>query len=364
MLHYTAPRFKSGKGKSIRTANLKRQKDKEKAVKLLEVKYKIALITLFSLSFLFLVGYFFYNRANKNFASADSYKSSYLQDDMYPAFSYIVIDGFNSDPIKLKKINFVILDKESKKVLIYDIPLNVSIEVPGKYSSSEFSKVFALGGLNNKDPVFGGIDLVNLSLFKIFAFKVDNYILVDSSLEKDLDSFVYNGSLSLNLTNLKDLKQSFKTNFSLNSFYRIHLFLKVLPEDRFIKRNLTKEQVENPTYIDDEFRDLTLSSNISQEKKTVSVLNGTDYAGIAHLGSRLVKNMGGRVVSIDNSSKTYDKSMIVADDLDSVTVKYLAHVFKIEDVVKKEDATNLEDTEFIRSNIVLILGFDLAKILY
>jgi len=346
--------------KSTHLDKTRKQRTKLRAEK---VK-KIAVISFsFLLSTLFLFGFILYKKVSQNFVSAESYNSYSLSNDHFPTFSYIVVDSFSSDPIVVDKMEFVILDKESKKALIYTIPLNYIIDVPGRYSTEEFSKIFALGGLNAPDKLMGGLLLTNKTIFDLFGFKVDNYILVDRSLKDDFDKFVHGGALFplLDFSNLPDVKSSFRTNMSLPEFYNTYLFLKSLPADRSIRETLTFSYMQNPALLDNVIQDLTISSPISLEKKNIAVLNGTDISGIAQLGSRVVRNMGGRVVAVGNSVSKYDESMLVVDNKNSETVRFLSHVFGVTKVLGKEEAFDVEENEIDRADITLILGFDLAE---
>lgn len=324
-----------------------------------EVKKITVISSSFLLSILFLLGFILYKKVSQNFVSAESYNSYSLLNDHFPTFSFIVVDSFSSDPVIVEKVEFVILDKESKKALIYTIPLNYIVDVPGRYSTEEFSKTFALGGLNAPDKLVGGLLLTNKTIFDLFGFKVDNYILVDRSLKDDFDKFVHEGLLDF--SNLSDVKSSFRTNMSLPEFYNTYLFLKSLPADRSIRETLTFSYMQNPALLDDVIQDLTISSPISLEKKNIAVLNGTDISGIAQLGSRIVRNMGGRVVAVGNSVSKYGGSLLVVDNKNSETVRFLSHVFGVTKVLGKEEAFDVEENEIDRADITLILGFDLAE---
>ena len=317
-------------------------------------------------SIIFLASFLFYKKLSQVFVSADS-ASSYQSD--FPSFSYVVVDDFKSDPVQLKRVDLVILDKQSSKVLIFEVPLNAKVSVPGKFSTSDLSEVFALGGLNSEDRLTGGLDLVNRTLFNLFGFKVDNYVLVDSSISSKIDQLIYEGDdmpfpFSLTEYNLNEIKASLKTDFCMNCFYQVYNFVTSLPSDRHVKTEIDLNSVNDPLTIDKYFYDLTLSSKVSAEKKNISVLNGTDYDGAAFLGSRVVKNMGGRVVAISSTQKDYQESILIVDDKTSETAKFLKNAFHINKVLSKEEAGDIQEQEVYRSDITLILGFDLARYLY
>ena len=107
-----------------------------------------------------------------------------------------------------------------------------------------------------------------------------------------------------------------------------------------------------------------MSSNISNEKKTISVLNGTSVSGVATLSSRVISNIGGRVVAIENASSEYSNTLIISDDLDSETVAYIKKSFGIDRVYTKQEASFVREDAMSRSDIIVVIGFDLADRLY
>jgi hypothetical protein len=159
------------------------------------------------------------------------------------------------------------------------------------------------------------------------------------------------------------MKSSFSTSFSLSSFYQTQQFLSSVKEDSFIKKTLSAEDLSST---DDIFEDMTLSSEIAKEKKTIAVLNGTDLSGVATLGSRVIKNMGGRVVAIENAldKGNYPNTVLIVDDMNFKTVSYIKKSFNISTVYTKEESPFTKESSIDRSDITLILGFDLANQIY
>jgi len=359
----SALRFKSGKGKSVRIDKIRAQKRKTIRNKFNQFKTVCLTFCTFFLALIFLIGFIIHKKLNENFVSASSY-DSYISN--YPSIAYIVVNDFDSNPVQLNKVNFLVLDQNTNKVLIFDIPLGAEINLPGKYSDMPIRNIFALGGLNSEDKLEGGTELLNKTLFKMFGFSVDNYILVEESLSSDMDRLVYEGRAVFPFGGLSisDMKSSFKTSFSLKFFYQTQEFLSKLPSDRFIHMDLGANRLTDIDFIDDILQDLTLSSSIAFEKKTIAVLNGTDLPGVANLGSRVIKNIGGRVVSIENALESYSNSVLIADDINSPTVTYIRKAFNIEKVYTKEEASFIKESVMSRSDITFILGFDLASSLY
>lgn len=329
--------------------------------------YRIGLVSVvFSISFAFLFAYTFYKYLNQKFASALSSTSYAISDDQIPTVSYIVAEDLKSDPVVVKKVNFIIFNRESKKVSIYNLPVDVNYEIPGKFGSEVLSKVFALGGLNSQDKLTSGAEAINRSIFKLFGFKVDKFVLTDQEHEAFFDKLWHEGG-ALNLLDVKKvsgLGDSLKTDLDIREFYNLLSFVYSLPKDRVVDENNVPLNFYKTDIFDSYIREYTFESFLAKEQKNIAVLNGTDYAGLASFGSRVVTNFGGRVVSTQNTSSTYEKSYIISNDVGSETVAFLSRVFKIPNIISKESAKNFLENEIDRSDVTVIFGFDSSGDLY
>lgn len=321
---------------------------------------------LFVLSLTFLFSYSFYKYLNQNFASALSSTSYSILDDTIPTLSYIVTEDLNADPIVIKKVNFILFDKANNKVSIYNVLVNTDYEIPGKFGRDEFSKLFALGAMNSDNPLESGTKIVNRSLFKLFGFKVDKFVLTDFTHESFFDRLWREGGFInlISLKNIYSLEGSLKTDMDLREFYGLLSFVYSLPQDRIIDEVNTPKSFNSTQSFDDQMREVTYDSDISNEKKNIAVLNGTNYNGIASFGSRVVSNVGGRIVAVTNTEKFYDKSVIIADDVNSNTVMFLSRVFMIPEIIQKDEARSFTENEIDRADITIIFGFDTSGDLY
>lgn len=358
----TALRFKSGKGKSIRIDRMRAQKHKDVKGKLTRFKTVCTTILLLVGSLAFLLSFFVYRNLNQNFASASSYDNYSLE---YPSFVYLVVDDFHASSITLKKLNFVILDEQSNKAFVFDLPLNIPLDLPGKYTGMPLSKLFLLGGLNTENKLDGGLSLIDTTVFKIFGFDISNFIIVEEPLDGAFSN-IFSGKEAFPFGGLTPIamRDSFYTSYSLKDFYQTQKFLASLPSGSITRTSLSSDQLHIPNYIDDLLSGMTMSSNISNEKKTISVLNGTSVSGVATLSSRVISNIGGRVVAIENASSEYSNTLIISDDLDSETVAYIKKSFGIDRVYTKQEASFVKEDAMSRSDIIVVIGFDLADRLY
>ena len=329
--------------------------------------YRLGLVSVvFLVSFLFLFSYSFYKYLNQRFASALSATSYSITDDPMPTVSYIVAEDLGADPVVVKKVSYIVFNKDSKKVSIFDLPVDVNYEIPGKFGSEVLSKVFALGGMNSDDKLVPGAEAINRSVFKLFGFKVDKFVLTDQQHDEFFDGLWHEGGV-LNLVSLKNvtsLGDSLKTDMDLREFYDLISFVYSLPEDRIIDENFSPSDFNNTLAFDDFIKEYTYESILAKEQKNISVLNGTNHSGLASFGSRVISNFGGRVVATQNSSNTYDTSYIIADDVNSQSVAFLSRVFNIKNIISKDEPHSFIESVVDRSDIVVIFGFDTSGDLY
>jgi len=329
--------------------------------------YRLGLVSIvFLVSFLFLFSYSFYKYLNQRFVSALSVSNYSILEDNIPTVSYIVAEDLSVDPIIIKKVNFIIFNKENKKVSIFNLPVDVNYEIPGKFGSEVFAKTFALGGMNSEDKYLSGTNALNRSLFKLFGFKVDKFMLTDSEHESFFDELWHEGGV-LNLVSVKNvtsLGDSLKTDMDLREFYGLLSFVYSLPRDRIVDEDFSPTDFNDTSKFDDYIREYTYESSLASEQKNISVLNATGYPGLASFGSRVITNFGGRVVATQNSSNTYDKSYIIADDINSQSVAFLSRVFKISSIIPKNESYSFKENVIDRSDVVLIFGFDTLGDLY
>lgn len=329
--------------------------------------YRLGLVSIvFLVSFLFLFSYSFYKYLNQRFASALTSSSYSILEDGMPTASYIVAEDLNADPVIIKKVNFIIFNKESKKVSIFDLPVDVDYKIPGKFGSEVFAKVFALGGMNSDNRLNSGAEAINRSIFKLFGFKVDKFVLTDAEHEEFFDNLWREGGV-LNLVSLKNvtsLGDSLRTDMDLREFYGLLSFVYSLPKERVVNEDFSPVDFDDTSKFDDYIREYTYESSLAMEQKNISVLNGTDYHGLASFGSRVITNFGGRVIATQNTSNRYDESYVIAENTNSESVAFLSRVFKIEKVISKEESYSFTESVIDRSDIVVIFGFDTAGDLY
>lgn len=334
--------------------------NKSKKYKALLGNY-LALFSLFVGSFLLVFGFLTYKKINQSFASAYSPTSFDLRHENLFAIAFVTVDDLKQSDIRIDTAKVHLFDVSSNKHLEFDFDSSLELDVAGRYANEPLEKVLELGTSIHNDDLIAGKNVLNSSLSKKVGFNIDKFIVVDTALAPQLETAIFSGNLDsyMNWDVVTNLNDSMLTDLRLSEFYFIH---KLLSTNTFDSDTVIAVSTDTtPEYIDSQIRDLTFDSEIAYEKKSVAVLNGTNHAGVAGFGSRIVENLGGRVVGVDNASQQYEKSQLIVDDKNSKTARALARYFKNIEIIEKSAIDDMQGSEFVRADIVLILGFDIVN---
>ncbi|OGC76195.1 hypothetical protein A2619_01250 [candidate division WWE3 bacterium RIFOXYD1_FULL_39_9] len=332
-------------------------------------KNKILQISIiFLISLTALVAYGGYKLIDRSYASAMSSSSEgySIKDLDVVTVTYIVVNDLDADPVVIEKLKYVVIDKENKRVSIFQIPIDMQVDVPGKFGVEEISKLFSLAALESDDTLESGAAYVQKVVFNIFAFKTDKYVVSDSSFDPALESVLLSGNL-LGLAGvdlLANFSTSVYTNLSFGDLLDTIGFMNSVSSDRVEIKELSYEYQLGSQALDSQFQEMTSGSTIGGEEESIAVLNGSSTPGLASFTSRVIKNIGGRVVAINNSDTSYEKSIIVAKNPNSEAVQQISRVFGITNIKSKEEGgIEVGEGELYRADIVVILGFDSREIL-
>lgn len=346
-----------------KSAHKKRKRIASKGKKSLVARLKNAIPVVMALivSGSFLLGYGLYKNITQELASAFTASDYDIKTESLYTVVYLGIDDFTSSNIMIKKLNYLILDKSTSKVVIYKIPLDMEIDCPGKFGSEPIKNIFSLGRFAGEGSTEKGMELINKSILKLFAFPVDRYIMADEKGAELMEPLLL-GKINIGdtISQLDVIRDRISTNFSLRELFDLYSFTASLPKDRLFKKEVTPGYLENTLLLDEELRDLTFDLALSNEKKSIAVLNGSGVPGIAGFGSRIVQNYGGRVVAVGNSSRTYEKSVLIVDDMDSESTRIIRNLFDLNEVIVVSQAGDYPENEINRSDITLIIGLDIA----
>lgn len=317
---------------------------------------------LLLISGIFLAGFLGKNYLEQHLALATDPTGSSVKEELFPSFVYGVTEKVNGDMKYLTKLELVMIDTRSSREYIYDIPVDMEYDIPGKFSNEEIKKILAFGSLYDEEN--NGNELLLDLVLKMFGFRSDKFILADVSYEKLFDDYIRNGNyLSFADPSLiDDFSKNVDTNLSLKELYQLGGIVSVIPGDRVTDKKYISTYTKNPEILDKEIQEFTIASPLNNEKFSIAVLNGTTKEGVAGFGARVIRNLGGRIVVISNTNREIKESVIYAEEPGSETVNVIADVLGIKKVIPKQEtdpAVNPDITD--RSDIIVILGFDILE---
>lgn len=288
-------------------------------------KYRYLKISgIFLLSFAFLFSIFGVAVYQKGLVSAlSSYSTNPFIDESFMTFSYSVVDDLLAPTVQVEQSYFVIADKYSKKI----IKFNVS-----HLNFLELQEATA----------------------QLLGFPVERHIIVSSAIDDQISSYIWAGDIFglISQYNFSEFENKYETNFSTSELVDLLAFIKSLPDERIINID-----VFDSSLTDDVFRDITFNSRLSASNHAIAVLNGANIEGLATHTSRVIKNLGGRVVAIQNADSFYVNSLLVTDLEKDESILILARVLDIDRIVSKSEVVGAEPA-FDRADITIVVGVD------
>jgi len=307
----------------------------------------------------FLVGYSFYRKLTRPFASADSANSYDISKEEIFSVLFVSIDSFGESTPVTSDIKLAIYDNKSKDLTEVSVSKDLLVDVPGKYGEEELYKVVALGSSVGKEGIDSGIEMLRSSIKKVLGFEVNKFVVVEDSIYERTVNSLQSGGFE-NLIAFLSNASSAKTNLGVNEVYYINNLA-----NQFSSSDIKKVNVglADSTDIEKTIRDITFDSAFAEERKSIAVLNGTNVGGVATYGARVIENMGGRVIAVDNSRLEYEKSIIITDAKEGVSSKAIQDFFGVETVLLKSNSSDILDDAVSRADITIIIGFDIVNAL-
>lgn len=325
---------------------------------------KLALIVLFFILFLLLVGQLFSFFSSLSKPITPSLLTQHFS-TLSNRYSYNIA-------IKAKDIGIINVDPVNKQLTLLSIPDNTYLEVPKGYGWWELNKVYELG--QEQTPPIGA-ELLHLSLQNMIALPLDRLIIVgDKDSHKTVAELIQNWrsnpffawlglhSIQTNFTPAEKWQFLFSLNGTRQDKVRmLDLYQTNITDNRLLpdsSRVLGINQINLDLFI----RDQLIDQQIFHEGYAIAIYNATDHPGLANDLARTVTNLGGNVIISSNSEKLSDHSYVILQDPDtsivhSATFERLSYL-----VAPQCTATNctFDDPKISRSRaqILVILGED------
>lgn len=281
--------------------------------------------------------------------------------------SFIVLEDKADESSKIKNLLYLVVNPKDTKLRIFNVPVNLILDLPERFGEGNLDKVYALGELVEGKK---GIYLTNKTLEKIFARKVDRHILTD---EKGLQEISRYFDISdpkyiadiLSLKNISKLpsgintlRSNIETDLSFDELFRLVSLLTKINSDSVKMNNLSSDDLPPAYAVDEKTQNLFLIDKVLSEHKRVVVLNGSGVYRQGFFAARFIENIGGSVVSLSNTGEVYDKSLIIAQDLNSSTLKEIKKALGINTVVLTADYAKASDIDTVEADITIIVGID------
>ncbi len=343
-----------------RSAHYKRKSRKKR------IKRYLSIGSLFVFFLLFLSFYTFYKQFHQSYISAESLTSSedFTKKDFYTIALISSKESFENTPLILDTTKVLLFSTKRGEYSVYEVPGDLEVDMPGRFGVERVDRSFALGILEanyssdscGEECSNAGLNFTVSNLENLIGGKVDRFVLVEPSMKEYSEEILIGSNLRkfFSRAEIRNIKSSLKTNMSFADFLHFYSLTR-----SYSKEDISFNSLSEVDRFDAYVRELTYDSKLAEEKKSVAVLNGARIPGLASFGSRVVKNRGGYVVSVDNTSSVYEDTYIITNDKESYTVKYLADMFEVDGIFNKKELPEVGAEAVIdRVDITLILGVD------
>lgn len=206
----------------------------------------------------------------------------------------------------------------------------------------------------------------------IFGAKIDNYIMLKNVNKMD-ESYSKNffADFASIVTPFELLTAGWGGDIKNTNITRIDAFklwwqLKALSVERLAIVDLSGYREEILTadnqrvlgadvvFLNREISKYLQNFGIVNDDSKIRIKNSSGRADAGKLAYSFVSSLGGKVVEVENSDGSYDKTFILAKNKSSYTANYLAKVFNC-------DIKDTSDGNVGGSEIILVLGQDFAR---
>ena len=229
------------------------------------------------------------------------------------------------------------------------------IKIPPSYQ--KLKELYGLGEINTSE---GGVGIIAQEVQKMLGVPVDGYIIVDSRGLADLGNLfpkVSGVKDALVLSNIFKIPQvwaiaqsSAKIGLKIPGILRIAWYLLQVRSDGIDQLTLTPEFLDDSAGLDRKLSPYFEDTYLATEHLKIQVLNGSRKSGLAYSAARIVRNIGGEVIRVDNFERQDLVKGYLLMESGSYTASRLARIFGVSDSRPPREGPEA------RANITLILG--------
>ena len=232
--------------------------------------------------------------------------------------------------------------------------VNVSIDY------QRFRDLYGLGNLSEEED---GLELVSSTVMELLGVPIDNYILVSSEGLRELDAFFPQASQIKDVVNLANVLQvpavwdiarrNLRTDLGVPEIARVLWYLLQVRSDKITSITLSPDLLDDPVTLDRKISPFFRDEKLFTEHLKIQVLNGSGKPGLASTSARIIRNVGGEVIRVDNFERQdLIKGYLLLESSGSYTARRLAQIFGVSD--SRPPRTGPE----ARANVTLILGIE------
>ena len=233
-----------------------------------------------------------------------------------------------------------------------------AITVPSTYPS--LHNLYALGRLSEDRD---GLRRVRDELADLMGVAINGYVLVgEAGLAKAGSLFPADGDVKdyITFANLRYLptvweigRQNLLTDLGVGDILRIFWYIISLRSDNTNVLSLSPEVLQDQVLLDHKITPFLQDEQMVGEHLKIQILNGSGVPGVAAQAARIIKNLGGEVIRVDNyERRDLVKGFLVTDSSGTYTAAQLSKIFNLADSRPPRSGSEA------RANTTVILGLD------
>jgi len=166
------------------------------------------------------------------------------------------------------------------------------------------------------------------------------------------DDYELISKILLGKGNLLDLYSARNlNNLSLRDLYFIYSFAGSLDN-----KDKKEEKISSLDRFDSRIKDIYLDSELGTDSPSITVVNSTSINGLGKKYTRIIDNLGGRVVDTSSSDTEVSESFIIYKSK-TPALEYLASKLGLKKSLSIEEV-GLKYPEIVKSDLVIVLGID------
>jgi len=304
------------------------------------------------------------------FAKADSFGEIFTENSSKYTLLLMSVDSREGSSPHIESINLFSLNPQSKTAVMISIPSELKLNNLAEFGEISLSSLYAVGSGNDPDHT-KSITTVSDTLENILAIPIDKYIITD---QKGLKNIEDEANMELTWSNFNELlslrellrfpnlvttlHSSLASDLSFQELTTLGKLLLSIREDKITKLELREEDFKEISILDRKLAGNVFDPQIYEERLSIQVLNGTTIPAQAQQASRLIQNMGGRVVDTGNTTdQNSERSYILVRNESSYTLSKISKVLGINTIRVYNSSYGIKD----RADISVIVGLDTAS---